>query len=292
MSDRPYRVGGVPEHFNLPWHQAMAAGLPEPGVEWFDMAGGTGQMMRALEAGELDIAVALTDGAIAAIAGGTPARIVRVYTSSPLQWGIHVAGGSALTEDRLGPEHRYAVSRTGSGSHLMAHVLADRLGYTVAEDRFVIVGDLDGARRALAAAEADVFLWDRFMTSPLVTAGEFARIGVQPTPWPAFMIAVHEQVLAERERSQLEAVLDDAAQAAVAFGEQATDAAVAQIVAAHALAAEEAAAWFEATRFAPPGPIDVNVVADAANRLVSLGVLPQPPDLSKICEPSGPVQGI
>ena len=193
----PIRLGGVPEHVNLPWHQALAGdGFPDAGIQWTDMPGGTGQMMQALADGELDAAVVLTEGAIAAIVGGSPARVVRVFVTSPLHWGVHVAGGSALTEDALGPEHRFAVSRLGSGSHLMAHVLADRLGFEVDDDRFVVVGDVDGARAALANDEADVFLWDRFMTAPLVDRGEFARIGVQPTPWPAFVIAVHEDLLA------------------------------------------------------------------------------------------------
>ena len=44
-------IGGVPEHFNLPWLKLLAAGkLEEAGVSarWEDYAGGTGAMVSAL----------------------------------------------------------------------------------------------------------------------------------------------------------------------------------------------------------------------------------------------------
>ena len=57
------------------------------------------------------------------------------------------------------------------------------------------VGDLDGARRSLAAGESDVFLWERHMTQPLVDSGEFRRIGDRAVPWPAFVVSVRNDVL-------------------------------------------------------------------------------------------------
>ena len=48
------RVGGVPEHFNAPFHYAMKRGLYEPAlgtsVAWTTFPGGTGAMAAALEA--------------------------------------------------------------------------------------------------------------------------------------------------------------------------------------------------------------------------------------------------
>ena len=52
------RVGGVPEHFNLPWHLAMENGLFEKEgieVEWTVFKGGTGQMTKALRNDEIDV---------------------------------------------------------------------------------------------------------------------------------------------------------------------------------------------------------------------------------------------
>lgn len=54
------RVGGVPEHFNTPWHTAIAGGrFEEVGlrVEWVEFPGGTGAMNSALRADEIDVAV-------------------------------------------------------------------------------------------------------------------------------------------------------------------------------------------------------------------------------------------
>ena len=68
---RVLRVGGVPEHFNAPWHTAAKAGLfAERGIDvrWTDFPGGTGAMAKALRDGELDVAILLTEGIVAAAA--------------------------------------------------------------------------------------------------------------------------------------------------------------------------------------------------------------------------------
>jgi ABC-type nitrate/sulfonate/bicarbonate transport system substrate-binding protein len=41
-------------------------------------------------------------------------------------------------------------------------------------------------------------MWERFMTQPLVDQGIFRRIADCPTPWPCFVIAVREEVLAKQ----------------------------------------------------------------------------------------------
>ncbi len=270
------QVGGVPEHFNVPWHHAIESGaFAEAGVDvqWHDQKGGTGQMMTALGAGELDVAVALTEGIVTAISQGLDSKIVRYYTTSALQWGIHTRAGSGrASEADLTGTDRYAVSRLGSGSHLMAHVLADRLGLTIGDDNFVIVGDIDGARDALQLGEAEVFLWDRFMTSPLVSAGEFDRIGVQPTPWPAFAIAVRADRL-EQERPGLEATLNTVADAAARFSARTTDDAAAEIAQRYALSIEQASEWFDATTFDTGEPIDATSIEGVQARLLELGVI-------------------
>lgn len=51
------RIGGVPEHFNLPWHLALEEGLflkAGVSVEWIDFPEGTGAMNKALRAKEID----------------------------------------------------------------------------------------------------------------------------------------------------------------------------------------------------------------------------------------------
>jgi hypothetical protein len=40
-------------------------------------------------------------------------------------------------------------------------------------------------------------MWEKFMTKPLVDSGIFRRIADCPTPWPCFVIAVRDEVLAK-----------------------------------------------------------------------------------------------
>ena len=87
------KIGGVPEHFNLPWRLAIEEGSFEKinmKLHWSDMPGGTGQMIRGLESESIDIAVLLTEGVSKAILEGLPAKILSYYVTSPLRWGIHV----------------------------------------------------------------------------------------------------------------------------------------------------------------------------------------------------------
>jgi ABC-type nitrate/sulfonate/bicarbonate transport system substrate-binding protein len=263
------RVGGVPEHFNLPWELAMEAG--EIDIEWVPQAGGTGQMVAGLRDGELDAIVALTEGVVAAIDDGLAAAVVQVSVESPQQWGVHVATGSPYSEEAELAGRRIAISRFGSGSHLMAYVQADRMGWTIAEDQFVVVGNLDGARAALAAGEADEFLWDRFMTQPLVDAGEFRRIGVQPTPWPCFVVA-HRTDMTPEVQAELHHALDAVMAEAAALHSRAD--VISLLTGRIGLSEETARAWLETTRFAhrePPDPVMLDEVRATLRRLRGSG---------------------
>ena len=90
-------IGGVPEHFNLPWHLAIDEGLFEDngiGLKWQDFPGGTGAMCNALRDDTIDVAVILTEGIIKDIIDGNPSKIVQTYVQTPLHWGVHVASNS------------------------------------------------------------------------------------------------------------------------------------------------------------------------------------------------------
>ena len=204
-TDAPtFRVGGVPEHFNLPWHLAFedkAFSAANLNVHYQDFPGGTGAMTRGLADDEIDIAILLTEGGVTDILNGSENRIVKVYVQSPLIWGIHVAAKSdhqAIVDVK---GQKYAISRFGSGSHLMAIVDADERGWSTDDMEFVKVGGLEGARKSLPAGESDVFLWERFTTKPYVDRGEFRRIGQRVVPWPAFVISVNKKRMAKHGSS-------------------------------------------------------------------------------------------
>lgn len=242
-------VAGVPEHFNLPWHLALeaqqfqAAGLD---VTYRDYPGGTGAMTRALARNEVDLAILLAEGAVADIVKRKATRLVKVYVESPLIWGIHVSDASAIHQVDQIRDRRYAISRKGSGSHLMAIVDAAERGWETDDIEFEIVRNLDGARKALARDDADIFLWEKFTTQPLVDSGEFRRVGLRETLWPAFVVAVNESVLQTRTdevRTLLE-VINTSCQTLM----DAKDA-VSLVADRYALQQEDVQQWFACTRW-------------------------------------------
>ena len=192
------KIAGVPEHFNLPWHLAIENGDFEKeniDLQWTDVPEGTGKMCQMLRDGETDIAVILTEGIVKDIVAGNPSKIVQVYVESSLIWGIHVAAQSNFKTLSDLENKKVAISRLGSGSQLMAYVNADNQGWKTDNLQFEIVNTIDGAVEALTNGTADYFMWERFMTKPLVDKGIFRRIADCPTPWPCFVIAVREEVL-------------------------------------------------------------------------------------------------
>ncbi len=192
------RIGGVPEHFNLPWHLALEEGLfiqAGVSVEWIDFPEGTGAMNKALRAREIDLAVILTGGVIKDIANGNPSKILQLYVSSPLQWGVHVASDSPFTNIDELQYAKAAISRFGSGSHVMAYVQAQQRGWDTTQLNFEVVNTLENAVTALTKGKADYFMWEHFTTKPIVDAGIFRRLGDFPTPWSCFVIAAHDEVI-------------------------------------------------------------------------------------------------
>ena len=192
------RIGGVSEHFNFPWHYAISNNyFSDQGIEliWHDYAGGTGAMINALKNNELDMALLLTEGAINGIANGGNFKIVQSYVNSPLIWGIHTSVKNNIASLSELNKMRYAVSKLGSGSHLMAFVHAKEKGQTIAQEQMKVVNDLQGARNSLGLLETDIFFWEKYTTKPFVDSGELKRIGEFPTPWPCFVLVAQNHLL-------------------------------------------------------------------------------------------------
>jgi ABC-type nitrate/sulfonate/bicarbonate transport system substrate-binding protein len=263
------KIGGVPEHFNLPWLRLLEArGLDDLEVLWRDVPEGSGAMAAALRAGELDAAMLLTEGAVAgAAAGGF--KIVSLYTVSPLIWGIHVPAGSALRTVGDVRGRRYAISRRGSGSHLMSFVHAREHGWPTDDLDFVVVGTLQGAIDAFASGSADVFFWEKFMTKPLVDTGRFRRVGEFVAPWPAFVVCASDAALAKRKPigAALGRVLDAAAELA------ANASSAAAIADRYGLLPGDAREWLAATRWARRPGVGAEQIAPAVAQLSALGLI-------------------
>jgi ABC-type nitrate/sulfonate/bicarbonate transport system substrate-binding protein len=198
------RIAGVPEHFNLPWHLCIENNeFSEFGIDlqWTDVPEGTGKLCQMLRNNETDIAVVLTEGIVKDIISGNPSKIVQVYVESPLIWGVHVHANSSYFNFSDLENKKAAISRVGSGSQLMAYVNAKNNNLDTSNLNFEIVHTIDGAVEALTNENADYFMWERFMTKPLVDKGIFRRIGDCPTPWPCFVIVVRDDFLKKHKNA-------------------------------------------------------------------------------------------
>jgi len=198
------KIAGVPEHFNLPWHLCIENGEFEEeniDLQWTNVPEGTGKMCQMLRDGETDLAVILTEGILKDIAAGNPSKIVQIYVQSPLIWGIHVDAKSDFQTLKDLKNKKAAISRIGSGSQLMAYVNANEQGWEMDDLEFEIVNTIDGAVDALTNKKADYFMWERFMTKPLVDKGVFRRIDDCPTPWPSFIIVGRDEFLKKNAKT-------------------------------------------------------------------------------------------
>ncbi|TDQ18629.1 hypothetical protein DFQ04_0434 [Algoriphagus boseongensis] len=193
-----FRIIGVPEHFNYPF-RILAESQPfkKDGIliSWKEESRGSGQMALDLKNGEVDMALLLTESFMKEFDAGSPFKMLGLYVESPLVWGIHVNPNHQADQINEIESRHFLVSRMGSGSHLMALVLADSLGWEKESLTFEIVGNLDGAKKAFQAGNPGIFLWEKYTTSPEVKANHMKRVGEIPSPWPCFVMAISKETI-------------------------------------------------------------------------------------------------
>ncbi|MBS1626077.1 MAG: ABC transporter substrate-binding protein [Bacteroidetes bacterium] len=197
------KIGGVPEHFNLPIIMAIEGGeFAAHGIDlqWTYYPGGTGAMTRALAEGEIDLAILLTEGFVSAVNNGLQAKIVKIYIESPLVWGIYTGAHSPTVSLYDSTSKKYAISRLGSGSHLMAMIHAEQRGDKLSKEDFVIIDSLEGAIESLTKGETQVFYWEKFMTKKYVDSGDLRLIGEFSAPWSSFLITASDKALYENKQ--------------------------------------------------------------------------------------------
>ena len=267
------KVGGVPEHFNYPWYVTLKNkeySNHNINLRWQDFPGGTGEMCAALRSGEVDIAIVLTEGIIKDIAEGNPSKIVQTFVKTPLIWGIHVGEKSSFKKINDLEHAVIAISRFGSGSHLMAMVNAYNQGWDVTGLKFKVVGDLQGGINALTSGEADYFMWEHFTTKPLVDQGVFRRIDDCPTPWPCFVVAVRNEVL-ENNFEDVKKVLDIINFETKYFKKRfAIDQTLAN---RYEQQLEDIQQWLKITEWNDGKPITKNLITRIQNKMVQFNVI-------------------
>lgn len=269
------RVGGVPEHFNLPWHLAVESGAFEAaGLEvlFDEYPTGTGALCADLRAGRLDLVVALTEGLLLDMVrepGDT--LLLAPYVLSPLCWGIHVGAKSDLITSEQLRDGRLAISRAGSGSHLMALLWAHQQGWTPESLSLDAVGGLNQLEAAVCEGPQQAFLWELFTTLPRVKAGTLRRIDTIDTPWPCFMIACRQDWLATHQPAAVELLRVLFAQTQLAM--QQTEQTIAAVSARYHLTLTEAREWFQSVRWATAAAVDMQVLQQTLHTLCTLGLL-------------------
>ena len=271
-------IGGVPEHFNLAWYLTLKDGeykAEDINLRWHDYYGGTGAMCKALRSGEIDMAVILTEGVIKDIIDGNPSKIVQTFVETPLNWGIHVAADSPFKtiDDIKGT--RAAISRYGSGSHLMAYINAKNNGWDLEKDlNFEVIKNLDGAIEGLTEGKADYFMWEKFTTKPLVDDGVFRRIG----NWPCFVIAVREDFI-ENNATELKTILNIINQTTAEFKSiPSIDKTIAN---RYEQELEDVQEWLSLTEWSQ-SVIDKKTIQNVQNQLFDLNIIPRTVDYKEL----------
>ncbi|MDB4402261.1 substrate-binding domain-containing protein [Algibacter sp.] len=277
-------IGGVPEHFNLAWYLTLKNGEYKEeniNLRWHDYYGGTGAMCKALRNGDIDIAVILTEGIIKDIIDGNPSKIVQTFVQTPLVWGVHVANHSnyITVEDLKGT--KAAISRYGSGSHLMAYINAENNDWNLEKDLdFEVIKNLDGAVEGLTEGNADYFLWEKFTTKPLVDNGTFRRIDNCPSPWPCFVIAVRENFI-KSNKKDLKTILDIINNTTADFKDiPSIDKSIAN---RYEQQIEDVREWLNITEWSQE-LIDEKTIMNVQKELFALNIIPEIVDYNKLTQ--------
>lgn len=267
MQTTTIRLGGVPEHFNLPVHLAIEDGSFESrgvDLQWTTFKGGTGEMTKALREGKVDACILLTEGIIKDIIMGNPSKIISGYVNTPLIWGIHTGVQNSLCTHADIYDKQYAISRFGSGSHLMAIVDANFNERTIQAEQFTVIKNLDGALAALEDQSTDVFYWEKYTTKPYVDSGQLRRVGEFVTPWPCFMIAATNDIL-EREPDSIIRMLRTIHDSCDKFMQ--TDESIALTAQRYEQKTKDVERWFHATEWAIHGWISNKTLRSVVQNL-------------------------
>lgn len=194
------RITGVPEHFNYPFRLLfeqqpfLKRGIT---IDWKEESRGSGQMNLDLRNGDTDVAIILTESFLKDFEAGNQSKMIGFHVTSPLIWGIHVGQTSGVSSLSELEEKKVLISRMGSGSHLMAMVLAKRENWDTSSLTFELVGNMEGAEKAMDAGSKGIFLWEKYTTAPMVEKGKMKRIGEIPSPWPCFVMVASAAALTE-----------------------------------------------------------------------------------------------
>jgi sulfonate transport system substrate-binding protein len=268
------RVGGVPEHFNLPWQLAADHNLFEQNglrVEFHEIKQGTGEMINQLKLGTVDIIVALTEGLIADICKGSQLKLLGTYVESPLNWAISTGKSSKFNciDDLKGST--IGISRFQSGSHLMSCVLASQRGWQQSDLSYSVQNNFENLRKSVNSEENSAFMWEYFMSKPYYDKQEVRYIGNIYTPWPCFLLASTSSVI--QQNSALIPRLFTALRAAIQIFR--TDTSILdKLCTQFSLQREDAALWHSSVEITASSGISESTIETTISALIAAQILP------------------
>ncbi|KAL7925558.1 periplasmic binding protein-like II [Trichoderma austrokoningii] len=282
MAAAPLRIGFVPEHFSTPLHFAQKYyGLDATFVPF---PSGTGHMITALRANEIDIGIGLTEAWIAGLGkdgveGDGGYRLVGTYVETPLCWAIstgaqrpEITSVSSLKGGKIG------VSRLGSGSFVMGYVLADKNGWLSGADSapysdHVVLNTFEKLRGAVNSGEADFFMWEHFTSKKYYDSGEIRRVGEIYTPWSSWKIVASTGLTQGGLDARVKDLFEKLDQGVAHFNKN-PDEAVEYISTNLDYSAEDAREWLKTVKFpAKTEGVKPEVVASCVAILRKAGVL-------------------
>ncbi|PZX52441.1 hypothetical protein LV84_03447 [Algoriphagus ratkowskyi] len=276
------RITGVPEHFNFPWRNVVAAQpFLKDGIKlhWTDESRGSGQMNKDLREDNTDVAIVLTESFLKDFEAGNPSKMIGYHVISPLNWGIHISGNSKVNSLDEIQNPTFLISRIGSGSQLMSYVLAKREGWNTENVEFKIVNNLPGALEEMSSEKPEMFLWEKYTTKPWVDAGQMKRIGEVPSPWPCFAIIATEKALAEFDDVIFQ-LRDLVYQESLKLMDSSS--AVADISKIYELNETDVKEWIAQTTWAIDAGISKNQLITSMNTMRTLGIISGEIQLEKV----------
>jgi hypothetical protein len=166
-------------------------------------------MITSLRSKEIDLAIGLTEGWVAGLLNADNYKksgidkgysIVGSWVTSSLRWAVVTGRKRDIINvvDDLQQNRKVGVSRIGSGSHIMAFVLAQQEGWLRRSQdakseglTLVLLGPFKELREGVVNSTADFFMWEHFTTKPWFDGEdtELKKIGEIYTPWPSWHIA-------------------------------------------------------------------------------------------------------
>ncbi|KAL8356109.1 hypothetical protein RB601_001417 [Gaeumannomyces tritici] len=277
----PLRIGYVPEHFSTPLYFAKKHfGLD---AELIPFPSGTGHMITAIRAGEIDVSIGLTEGFIAGLGkedapGDGGYRIVGTYVETPLCWAIstgakrpEVDSVASLKGKKIG------ISRIGSGSFVMGFVLADQQGWLEGGVKpysdMVVLNTFDKLRAGVNSGECDFFMWEHFTSKRYHDSGEIRRVGEIYTPWSSWKIVASTALPPPEQDGRVADMLAKLDRGVAHFNENKEEA-VRYIGTELDYSEADARAWLDTVRFpAKTAAVSLDTIQSCVDALRKAGVL-------------------